>query len=156
MAAPGGVTVETLVAALAEPARSLVQAVRAGVLGLGGVSERLIVDYDVRQESPAFYVGARQLCHVHTGDGPVTVTVSLGHAFTFEVLKSAQVPSSIRGVVERTREYGATRWVNVTVATPEDVRGLVALLALKHGFLMQGEGELATPRDQTTLEKFEA
>ena len=146
---------EALVAALAEAPRGLVQSLRGALLGLGGVTERVIVDYDVKQESPAFYVGARQLCHVHTGDGPVSVTVSLGRTLTFEVLRSREIPEPIRQVVERTREYGATRWVSVTIATPEDVHGLMALLRLKHSFLFQGEGDLAIPRDQTTLEKFE-
>ncbi|TLZ52088.1 MAG: DUF3788 family protein [Methanobacteriota archaeon] len=151
----GGASVEGLVAGLPEPARAVVQALRGALLGLGGVSEKVIVDYDVRQESPAFYVGARQLCHVHAGDGPVSVTVSLGRTLTFEVLRSRAIPEAIRNVVERTREYGATRWVSVTIATPADVEGLIPLLRLKHSFLFESEGELAIPRDQTTLEAFE-
>jgi len=151
----GGASVEALVAALPEAPRALVQSLRGALLALGGVTEKVIVDYDVRQESPAFYVGARQLCHVHTGDGPVSVTVSLSRTLTFEVLKSREIPDSIRQVVERTREYGATRWVSVTIATTGDVQGLIALLRRKHSFLFQGQGELAIPRDQTTLEKFE-
>jgi hypothetical protein len=154
-ATAGGGSVDALVASLAEPGRSLLQAVRGAALGLAAVAERLIVDYDVRTESPAYYVGARQLCHVHVGDAKVEVTVSLGRTLTFEVLAARDVPESIRNVVERTREYGATRWVNVPVARPEDVLGLLALLRLKHRFLYQGEGELAIPKDQTTLEKFE-
>jgi len=154
-ATAGGGSVTALVAALPEPQRSLVQSLRAALLDLGAVTEKVIVDYDVRQESPAFYVGARQLCHVHTGNGPVTATVSLGRTFTFEVLKSRAIPEGIRALVERTREYGATRWVSVPLATPEDVAGLLALLRLKHAFLFPGEEELAIPRDQTTLEKFE-
>ena len=147
--------VETLVAALAEPGRSLVQAVRAAVLQLGGVAERLIVDYDVQTESPAFYVGARQLCHVHPGNDKVEVTVSLSRSLTFEVLAAKDVPEGIRGVVERTKEYGATRWVTVPIARAEDIDGLLALLRHKHRYLFQGVEELAIPRDQTTLEKFE-
>ena len=154
MEAQGEKSVAALVAALPEPQRSLVESLRAALLDLGAVTEKVIVDYDVRQESPAFYVGARQLCHVHTGNGPVTVTVSLGRTLTFEVLKSRVVPESIRQLVERTREYGATRWVSVPLAAPEDVAGLLALLRLKHAFLFPGEDELPIPRDQTTLEKF--
>ena len=154
MEAPGEKSVAALVAALPEPQRSLVESLRTALLDLGAVTEKVIVDYDVRQESPAFYVGARQLCHVHTGNGPVTVTVSLGRTLTFEVLKSRVVPESIRQLVERTREYGATRWVSVPLAAPEDVAGLLALLRLKHAFLFPGEDELPIPRDQTTLEKF--
>ena len=154
-ATAGGGSVEALVAGLPEAPRMLLQSLRGALLALGGVTEKVIVDYDVRQESPAFYVGARQLCHVHTGDGPVTVTVSLSRTLTFEVLRSREIPESIRQIVDRTREYGATRWVSVTIATPADVQGLVVLLRLKHSFLFQGEGELANPRDQTTLEKFE-
>ena len=154
MEAQGEKSVAALVAALPEPQRSLVESLRAALLDLGAVTEKVIVDYDVRQESPAFYVGARQLCHVHTGNGPVTVTVSLGRTLTFEVLKSRVVLESIRQLVERTREYGATRWVSVPLAAPEDVAGLLALLRLKHAFLFPGEDELPIPRDQTTLEKF--
>lgn len=146
---------ETLVAALAEPGRSLVQAVRAAVLALGGVSERLIVDYDVQTESPAFYVGARQLCHVHPGNDRVEATVSLSRSLTFEVLAAEDVPDAVRAVVERTKEYGATRWVTVRIDRAEDVPGLLALLRHKHRYLYAGEEELAIPRDQTTLEKFE-
>jgi len=146
--------VEDLVAALPEPGRSILQAVRGALLGLGGVTERLIVDYDVRTESPAFYVGARQVCHVHPADDHVEVTVSLSRTLTFEVLNSKDIPEAIRMVVERTREYGATRWVSVRIAGLEGIPGLLALVRLKHRFLYQGEGELAIPRDQTTLEKF--
>ena len=146
---------ETLAAALPEPARALLQALRGALLGLGGVTERMIVDYEVRTESPAFYAGARQLCHVHLGGEGLAVTVSLGHTLTFEVLRSRDVPESIRMVVERTREYGATRWVNVPVAGSEDLAGLLALLRLKHSFLFEGgPTDLALPRDQTTLEQF--
>ena len=154
-ATAGGGSVEALVAGLPEPTRAIVQSLRDALMNLGGVSEKVIVDYDVRTESPAFYVGSRQLCHVHAGDGPVSVTVSLGRTLTFEVLKSREIPESIRQIVERTREYGATRWVSVTIATTGDVQGLIALLRRKHSFLFQGQGELAIPRDQTTLEKFE-
>jgi len=153
-ATAGGGSVEALVAGLPEPTRAIVQSLRDALMNLGGVSEKVIVDYDVRTESPAFYVGARQLCHVHAGDGPVSVTVSLGRTLTFEVLKSREIPESIRQIVERTREYGATRWVSVAIANEGDVAGLLALLRLKHGFLFQGAGELSMPRDQTTLEKF--
>jgi len=151
----GAGSVEGFVATLAEPGRSLLQAIRGAVLGLGGVAERLIVDYDVRTESPAFYVGARQLCHVHADADRVEVTVSLSRTLTFEVLGAREIPEAIRMVVERTREYGATRWVSVRIAAPEEVPGLLALLRLKHRFLYEGEGALAIPRDQTTLEKFE-
>ena len=154
-AAGGAGSVDAIVAALAEPGRSLVQAVRGAVLGLGGVTERLIVDYDVQTESPAFYVGARQLCHVHPGNDKVEVTVSLSRTLTFEVLAAPDVPEAIRGVVERTKEYGATRWVTIRVERAEDVAGLLAFLRHKHRYLYQGVDEPALPRDQTTLEKFE-
>jgi len=147
--------VEDLVAALPEPGRSILQAVRGAFLGLGGVTERLIVDYDVRTESPAFYVGARQLCHVHPGDDHVEVTVSLSRTLTFEVLSSREVPEPIRMVVERTREFGATRWVAVRISEVDGIPGLLALVRLKHRFLYEGAGELAIPRDQTTLERFD-
>ncbi len=146
---------EAIVAGLPEPGRSRMQALRAALLGLGGVAEKVIVDYDARAESPAFYVGARQLCHVHPGGDALDVTVSLGRALTFEVLAAKDVPEAIRAVVERTKEYGATRWVGVTVKADEDLAGLVALLRRKHRFLLESEGELAIPRDQRTLETFE-
>ena len=154
-ATAGGGSVEALVAGLPEPARALVQSLRGALLGFGGVTEKVIVDYDVRQESPAFYVGARQLCHVHAGNGPVTVTVSLGRTFTFEVLKSKEIPEAIRQLVERTREYGATRWVSVTVAGEADVAALLVLLRFKHAFLFPTVDEPTLPRDQRTLEAFE-
>ena len=150
-----GTTVDGVLAALAEPGRSLAQSVRSAVLALGGVQERLIVDYDVQDESPAFYVGARQLCHVHPANDRVEVTVSLSRSLTFTVLAAKDVPDAIRGVVERTKEYGATRWVAVRVDRAEDVPGLLAFLRHKHRYLYQGEDELAIPKDQTTLEKFE-
>lgn len=154
-ATAGTGSVEALVAALGEPGRSLLQSIRAEVLSLGGVAERLIVDYDVRTESPAFYVGARQLCHLHPSDDSVEVTVSLSRTLTFEVLNSRDIPESIRMVVERTREYGATRWVSVKIANAGEIPGPLALVRLKHRFLYEGEGELALPKDQMTLEKFE-
>ena len=147
-------SVEALLDAQPEPTRSLVQAIRSKVLALGGVTEKMIVDYDVPEDSPAFYVGARQLCHVHLERDRVAVTVSLGRDLTFEVLRAKDVPDGIRGLVDRTKEYGATRWVSVPLAAPEDVAGLLALLRLKHAFLFPGEDELPIPRDQTTLEKF--
>lgn len=154
-ATAGAGSVEGLVAALAEPGRSILQALRGALLGLGGVTEKLIVDYDVRTESPAFYVGARQLCHVHPGNDDVEVTVSLSRTLTFEVLNSREVPEAIRMVVERTREYGATRWVGVKISNVGEIPGLLVLVRLKHRFLYQGGEELALPKDQMTLEKFE-
>ncbi len=50
---------EALVAALPDAARAIVQALRGALLNLGGVTEKVIVDYDVRQESPAFYVRSK-------------------------------------------------------------------------------------------------
>ncbi|HEV8595547.1 MAG TPA: DUF3788 family protein [Thermoplasmata archaeon] len=154
-ATAGSGSVEALVAALGEPGRSLLQALRAAVLQLGGVSEKLIVDYDVRSESPAFYVGARQLCHAHPMDDKVEVTVSLSRTLTFEVLASREIPEAVRMVVERTREYGATRWMTVPVAKAEEIPGVMTLVRLKHRFLYEGSDDLAIPKDQTTLEKFE-
>jgi len=150
----GSRTVEALLDALPEPVRALAQAVRSRVLALGGVTEKMIVDYDVPEDSPAFYVGARQLCHVHLEKDRVAVTVSLSRDLTFEVLRAKDVPEGIRGLVERTKEYGATRWVSMAVTRPEEVEGLLALLRHKHRFLEGGAEELAIPRDQTTLEKF--
>jgi len=147
-------TVEALLDAQPEPTRSLAQAVRSKVLALGGVTEKMIVDYDVPEDSPAFYVGARQLCHVHLEKDRVAVTVSLGRDLTFEVLRAKDVPEGVRGLVDRTKEYGATRWVSVAVTRTEDVDGLLALLRHKHRYLEGGADELAIPRDQTTLEKF--
>lgn len=151
----GAGSVEALVAGFRDPGRSLLQAIRGALLGLGGVAEKLIVDYDVRTESPAFYVGARQLCHLHPGDDGVEVTVSLSRTLTFEVLNSREVPESIRMIVERTREYGATRWVGVKIVRAEEIPGILVLVRLKHRFLYEGGGELAIPKDQMTLEKFE-
>ena len=145
---------EALVAGLAEPGRSLLQGIRSVLLPLGGVTEKLIVDYDAKTESPAFYVGARQLCHVHPYADKADVTVSLSRTLTFEVLGAKEIPEGIRGLVERTREYGATRWVSVPIKDLADLPGLLALLRLKHRFLFQGGGELAIPRDQTTIDKF--
>ena len=147
-------SVAALLDAQPEPARSLASAVRAGVLGFGGVTEKMIVDYDVPADSPAFYVGARQLCHMHLEKERVEVTVSLGRELTFAVLKASEVPEGIRGLVDRTKEYGATRWVAVTVTTTEEIDGLLALLHHKHRYLEGAADELAIPRDQTTLEKF--
>jgi len=155
MGETAGTAVDATLAALAEPGRSLAGSVRDAVLALGGVQERLIVDYDVQTESPAFFVGARQLCHMHPGNDRVEVTVSLSRSLTFTVLAAKDVPEPIRAVVERTKEYGATRWVTVRVDRPEDVPGLLAFLRHKHRYLYQGEDELAIPKDQTTLEKFE-
>jgi len=147
-------SVEALLDAQPEPTRSLAQAVRSRVLALGGVTEKMIVDYDVPEDSPAFYVGARQLCHMHLERDRVAATVSLGRELTFEVLRAKDVPDGIRGLVERTKEYGATRWVAVAVTRPEDVEGLVAFLRHKHAYLTGGADDLVIPRDQTTLEKF--
>lgn len=137
-----------------EPARSLAQAVRAGVLAFGGVTEKMIVDYDVPADSPAFYVGARQLCHMHLEKDRVEVTVSLSRDLTFAVLRANDVAEGVRGLVDRTKEYGATRWVAVTVLRTEEIEGLLALLRHKHRYLEGSADELAIPRDQTTLEKF--
>ena len=151
----GGGSVERFVATVPEPGRGILQALRGGLLRLGGVTEKMIVDYDAREESPAFYVGARQLCHVHPAEDRVSCTISLDRTLTFEVLKSRDVPEAFRGLAERTKEYGATRWVSVTLARPEDVEGFLGLARLKHRYLfLGGPGELAIPKDQTTLEKF--
>lgn len=147
-------TVEAHLDAQPEPVRVLAQAFRSGVLALGGVSEKMIVDYDVPEDSPAFYVGARQLCHVHLAPDQVAVTVALSRDLTFEVLKAKDVPDGVRGLVERTKEYGATRWVSVPLARSEDLEGLLALLRHKHAYLAGGSAELAIPKDQTRLEKF--
>lgn len=147
---------EALVAETPEPARSLLRALRAAVLAFGGVTERRIVDYDATEESPAFYVGARQLCHVHVGTDGIEVTIALSRGLTLEVIRAADVPQAVRDVVGRTKEYGATRWVSLTVAGDADLPGVIALSRHKHRFLAEGGGpaDLAMPRDQTTLEKF--
>lgn len=147
-------TVEAHLDAQPEPGRALAQAVRAGALALPGVTEKMIVDYDVPEDSPAFYVGARQLCHVHLAPDQVGVTVSLGRDLTFEVLRSKDVPDGIRGLVERTKEYGATRWVSVNIARHEDIEGILALLRHKHAYLAGSAEDLVIPKDQTRLENF--
>jgi hypothetical protein len=95
------------------------------------------------------------LCHVHPGNDRVEVTVSLSRSLTFPVLAAKDVPDAVRGVVERTKEYGATRWVTIPIRSTDEIPGLLALLRHKHRYLYQGVEEQALPRDQTTLEKFE-
>ncbi len=152
----GGGSVEAFAAGVPEPARGLLQTLRSALLRLGGVTEKMIVDYDAREDSPAFYVGSRQLCHVHVAADHIAVTISLGRALTLDVVKARDIPEGIRAVVETTKEYGATRWVNLKLTRREEVDGFLALARLKHGYLLTGgPSDLAVPKDQTTLEKFE-
>lgn len=153
--AAGGGPGETFNARVPEPAASRLRVLRDALLALRGVTERLVVDYEDPEGGLAFFVGPRQLCVVHVAEAGPSVTISLSRALTFEVIKAADMPERVRAVVDRTKEYGATRWVTLPLETPEDVEAFLVLARHKQGLLLpRGAEDLALPRDQTTLEKF--
>ena len=128
--------VHGIIEAMDEERGRALACLREWVMALEGVEERVLYDGFCRQWTPAYYIGARQLFHVHNFRSGLRATMFVGEKTLQPVLlDSDDVPEEQRLMVDSTRGYRGTKQVKVPLATVEDVMGLIELVRVKSGFL---------------------
>lgn len=127
-----------------EPPRGEVLAeLRRRALALPGVAERAMYDAFCREWTPGYYLGPRQLFHVHNFRAGLRATVFVG-VRTLEpvVLDSAAVPEALRLLVARAKGGRGAKMVKAPLDSLDDVPGFMELVRVKWRFL---SGELPAP-----------
>lgn len=128
--------------------RAVLEALRARVQKLDGVTEGIKYDGMAGEWTPAAYVGSRQLYHVHIKDGMhgvMTVTPDEAPAFL-----AASLPEGIKPAITRGRARART-WLSVPLQSARDVTAFMKMVTIKHRLLREnaaprGRAKRAAPR----------
>ena len=131
-----GPEVPSIIAAMGEERGRALALLRDSAMALEGVEERVLYDGFCREWTPAYYVGPRQLFHVHNFRSGLRATMFVGENTLQPVLlDSREVPEEQRLMVASTRGSRGTQQVKVPLATVEDVMGFIELVRVKSGFI---------------------
>ena len=115
---------------------ALLSQVRHVALGMSGVEERTLYDGFCREWTPAYYMGKRQLFHVHSFSSGLRATVFLGSAdWDSAIMEAFGVPFRLREQVSSTAGGRGVREVRVALTSPEEVEAFVGLVRTKWEFL---------------------
>jgi len=122
-----------------EPKSTILAWLRDMVLSLPEVEERTVYDGFCREWTPAYYVGDRQLFHVHNFRSGLRATLFVG-VRTLEpaILESETVAPELRLLVARTSGHRGRKMVKVPVNSSEDVGAFMGLVSVKWKFLTTG------------------
>lgn len=114
------------------PGRRVFEALRAGVLALGGVRERIVYDTFAQEWVPAYLAKGGQLFHVHFERGTVRPTITLSRGALAEAVRVAPFLSpALKGRVARAPAYGGHLWASVPLGSAAEVRDFLGLVELK-------------------------
>jgi len=119
--------------------RAVLEALRARVQKLDGVTEGIKYDGMAGEWTPAAYAGRRQIYHVHIKDGMhgvMTVTPDEAPAFL-----AASLPGAIKPAIMQGRARART-WLSVPLRSARDVTAFMKMVTIKHRLLR----EHASPR----------
>lgn len=131
-----GPEVPSIIAAMGEERGRALALLRDSAMALEGVEERVLYDGFCREWTPAYYVGPRQLFHVHNFRSGLRATMFVGENTLQPVLlDSREVPEEQRLMVASIRGSRGTKQVKVPLATVEDVMGFIELVRVKSGFI---------------------
>ena len=128
-----------IIAAMAEERGRALALLRDSTMSLGGVEERVLYDGFCREWTPAYYMGPRQLFHVHNFRSGLRATMFVGENTLQPVLLGSRgVPEEQRLMVASTRGSRGTKQVKAPLATLEDVVGFMEMVRAKLEFLKAG------------------
>ena len=134
-----GPEVPGIIKAMVEERGRALALLRDSTMSREGVEERVLYDGFCREWTPAYYVGPRQLFHVHNFRSGLRATMFVGENTLQPVLLDSQeVPEEQRLMVASTRGYRGTKQVKVPLATLEDVVGFMELVRVKLEFYLAG------------------
>ncbi|MFQ6029843.1 MAG: hypothetical protein ACE5Q6_20395 [Dehalococcoidia bacterium] len=121
------------IAATMEPEREeILLQLRDLVLALPGATERAVYDGFCREWTPAYYLGERQLCHVHNFRSGLRGSMFIGvKKLEPLILDSQRVSSRLRHLVARTPPGRGTKMVKVPLENPADAQGFLELVRVK-------------------------
>lgn len=116
---------------------------RLRVLALPQVAERAMYDAFCREWTPGYYLGERQLFHVHNFPAGLRATMFVGTR-TLEplILESDAVPVALRRLVALAKAGRGVKMVKAPLDSLGDVPGFMELVRVKWRFL---GGVAATP-----------
>lgn len=130
---------------------ALVAQVRDVALEMSGVEERTLYDGFCREWTPAYYMGKRQLFHVHSFSSGLRATVFLGLAdWDSAIMEAFGVPLRLREQVASTAGGRGVRQVKVPLSSTEEVEAFLGLVRAKWE-LLQAElsGKARATRKKT-------
>ncbi|MBM3943252.1 MAG: hypothetical protein FJ316_10085 [SAR202 cluster bacterium] len=134
-ALPASPEVPLIIRSLPPERGDVLALLRAQALALPGVTERAVYDVFCKEWTPAYYVGERQLFHVHNFKTGLRGTVFVGVRTLLPlVLDSEEVPEELRALAAGARG-GHTKQVKVPLDTVDAVVGFLELVRVKWRFL---------------------
>lgn len=130
-------TVDSVVDAMEQGRAEIISRLRERALALDGTDERTVYDGFFREWTPAVYVGAKQLFHVHNFRKGLRATVFVGvNSLEPIALHSDEVSSAVRENVSTTS--GRTmKQVKFPLDSVEDLEPLMELVCLKWSLEME-------------------
>ena len=127
-----GPTVPDIIETLEEPRAALVGLLRDLALALPGVDERTVYDGFCRHWTPAYYLGDRQLFHVHNFKKGLRASMFVSvRSLEPLILDSEQVDQELRQQLAQTPGNRGTKMFKLAVDVPEDVEALRELVLIK-------------------------
>ena len=133
-----GPTVLSIIEGMEKDRGAVMAQLRDMALSLPDVEERTMYDGWCREWTPAYYVGSRQLFHVHNFSSGLRATVFVG-VNTLEpwLLDSEEVAYELRLLVAKTHGH-RTKMVKVPLASVEDLAPFLDLVRVKWRFVTGG------------------
>ena len=123
--------------------RAVLEALRARVQELDGVTEGIKYDGMAGEWTPAAYVGSRQIYHVHIKGGMhgvMTVTPDEAPAFL-----AVSLPEAIKPAIREGRARART-WLSVPLRSARDVAAFMKMVVIKHRLLREGAASRRRPQ----------
>ena len=127
-----GPTVPDIIETLEEPRATLLGLLRDLALALPGVDERTVYDGFCRHWTPAYYLGDRQLFHVHNFKRGLRASMFVSvRSLEPLILDSEQVGQELRQQLVQTSGNRGTKMFKVAVDAPKDVEAFRQLVLIK-------------------------
>ena len=121
------------IAATLEPEREeILLQLRDLILALPEVVERAVYDGFCREWTPAYYLGERQMCHVHSFRAGLRGSMFVGvKKLEPLILDSDRVSPQLRRLVAGTSPGRGTKMVKVPLETSENAENFLELVRVK-------------------------
>jgi len=130
-----GPSVETVMTSLSGPDGQILSLARDLGLALPDAAERTVYDGFCREWTPAYYLGKRQIFHVHAMKSGMRGSMFVGvRALEPLIMASPEVPGHIKEIVDKTKGGSGTKMLKIPLDTPEDVAGFGRLVKVKWEF----------------------
>ena len=127
-----GPQVLDIIEAMEEPRGKLMSMLRDLALSLPDVEERTVYDGFCRHWTPAYYLGDRQLFHVHNFRSGLRATMFVGvNSLEPLILDSDSVAQDLRATLAKTRGNRGTKQFKLPIDSEEDVAAFRELVLIK-------------------------